>query len=402
MQELAPPAATFVTFGDDGKIRSSQSRGPDVPAPETWPPLDAAGRAEPLVIDDHVSLLVRDGERVVAGITLWRALRSPAWSARRLRLAQALQPLIELAYVSAVRGAVIAEARLPETLTRRQRQVALMLTAGATNAEIARALHVSANTAKSHVRAVLAKLGVGSRRDLVMALTRGQPEDAPAGQGDKAAERLLAVVLDWAAERIGAAAGGCALLSARLQPIADACAAARGGAAQLERVRRLQRQLFPDAGLSEVVRRAVGERSLNPVLDLGLGEVDGLSRPLLTVLRPQGRVAGLIWLAGDARAAIDRREGAQALRTLHPLLELAYPTPLSIAQAPITSVGDLADRGLTERELAVARLALDGRSNADIAAALGISQSTVKHHMTRVLAKCGVRSRTQLIALLGD
>jgi DNA-binding CsgD family transcriptional regulator len=75
---------------------------------------------------------------------------------------------------------------------------------------------------------------------------------------------------------------------------------------------------------------------------------------------------------------------------------------MSIAHEPITSVGDLADRGLTERELAVARLALEGRSNADIAVALGISQSTVKHHIGRVLAKCGVRSRTQLIALVSD
>jgi DNA-binding CsgD family transcriptional regulator len=32
---------------------------------------------------------------------------------------------------------------------------------------------------------------------------------------------------------------------------------------------------------------------------------------------------------------------------------------------------------------------------------LKISQSTVKAHVTRILAKTGVRSRTQLIALLG-
>jgi DNA-binding NarL/FixJ family response regulator len=62
---------------------------------------------------------------------------------------------------------------------------------------------------------------------------------------------------------------------------------------------------------------------------------------------------------------------------------------------------ELADR-LTARELSVARLALGGQSNADIGETLGITQSTVKHHMGRILAKCGVRSRTQLLALITD
>jgi DNA-binding NarL/FixJ family response regulator len=396
MRELAPPAATFFTFGTDGEIRSSHSRGPDVPARETWPPSS----------DDDVQLPIRDGERLVAGVMLWRALGSPVWDAGRLRLAAALQPLIELAYVSAVRGAVSVDARLPATLTRRQRQVARMLTVGATNAEIARALDISANTAKSHTRAALAKLGVASRRELVRALTRDRTGVASGRkQGDRTAEQLLSLVLDWAAERIGAVAGGCALLSARLEPIADACATARGTAAQLDRalVRRLQRRLFPGAGLSDALRRALGERPRSPVLELDLSEADpNLGQPLLTVLRPQGRVMGLIWLAGDGRRAVDLRDATQALRAVHPLLELAYATPLSTAQAPISSLGDLAERGLTERELAVARLALDGQGNADIAATLGITQSTVKHHMGRILAKCGVRSRTQLIALVGD
>jgi DNA-binding CsgD family transcriptional regulator len=46
-------------------------------------------------------------------------------------------------------------------------------------------------------------------------------------------------------------------------------------------------------------------------------------------------------------------------------------------------------------------MALEGDSNPVIARGLGISQSTVKKHMSGVLAKCGVASRNQLIALLG-
>jgi DNA-binding CsgD family transcriptional regulator len=212
-------------------------------------------------------------------------------------------------------------------------------------------------------------------------------------------------VLDWAAKRTAAIVGGCALLSARLEPIAEATATAPVGARHLDRplVRRLH---------GEAVRRAVPDAERSVVLQLDASGDDpddrlhglvarlGLTAPLLTMLRLQGRPAGLIWLSWDARDRGDRPDRAQALRNLHPLLELAYAAPLAVAQSPITSFADLADRGLTARELSVARLALGGQSNADIAATLGISQSTVKHHMSRVLAKCGVRSRTQLLALV--
>jgi DNA-binding NarL/FixJ family response regulator len=406
MRELEPPAATFFVVDDEGGVTSFGSRGPDAPSPE--PSLGEAGRSERVVVEqDDVRLLIRDRGRLIAGVTLWRALRSPAWSARRLQLLTALQPLIEVAYVSALRTASSIDARLPSTLTRRQRQVARMLAVGATNAEVARALHISADTAKSHARAALAKLGVASRRELVVALTRGRPGDASATRGDKAAEHVLSLVLDWAAERIGAVAGGCALLSARLEPVAHACAPARVRAPRLDRAlaRRAHGILFPGAGISEMLRRAVRDRPRSAVVQLDLTEADpnlGISDALLTILRSQGRIGGLVWLSADARAPVDRRDGAQALRHLHPLLELAYAGPLSIVNAPILTPDDLADRGLTPRELAVARLALGGRSNADIAAELQISESTVKNHMSRVLAKCGVRSRTQLIALVRD
>ena len=54
---------------------------------------------------------------------------------------------------------------------------------------------------------------------------------------------------------------------------------------------------------------------------------------------------------------------------------------------------------LTDREREILALIADGRSNAEIAAALYISLATVKTHVTRVLAKLGVRSRAQAIVL---
>ena len=49
-------------------------------------------------------------------------------------------------------------------LTERQVQVLLLLSQGCTNAEIADRLVISTRTVDSHVAAVLAKLGVGTRR----------------------------------------------------------------------------------------------------------------------------------------------------------------------------------------------------------------------------------------------
>ena len=52
----------------------------------------------------------------------------------------------------------------------------------------------------------------------------------------------------------------------------------------------------------------------------------------------------------------------------------------------------------TERELAVLRLLADGKSNREIGDALGISDGTVKIHVTHLLAKLGVTSRAEAIA----
>jgi DNA-binding CsgD family transcriptional regulator len=54
-------------------------------------------------------------------------------------------------------------------LSTREREVARALAGGASNEELARALSIRLYTAKDHVRAVFAKLGVSSRLELVAA-----------------------------------------------------------------------------------------------------------------------------------------------------------------------------------------------------------------------------------------
>ncbi|MBI4670098.1 MAG: helix-turn-helix transcriptional regulator [Chloroflexi bacterium] len=63
-------------------------------------------------------------------------------------------------------------------------------------------------------------------------------------------------------------------------------------------------------------------------------------------------------------------------------------------------IGRLALDTLTEREQQVLALVAQGLSNAQIAERLVISEKTVRNHITHILAKLGLCTRSELIALV--
>lgn len=69
------------------------------------------------------------------------------------------------------------------SLTQSERAVLELLGAGRKNAEIARALHVSVETVRTHAKHIYRKLGVSSRTELLAISPILSPEDHPLGNG---------------------------------------------------------------------------------------------------------------------------------------------------------------------------------------------------------------------------
>lgn len=95
-----------------------------------------------------------------------------------------------------------------------------------------------------------------------------------------------------------------------------------------------------------------------------------------------------------------REELAQAIRAAaigQSPLTPAVAAKLVARVASMERAGASRERlaGMSERELAVLERVTQGASNKEIAAALGITEGTVKNHMTHVLEKLGVGDRTQ-------
>jgi DNA-binding CsgD family transcriptional regulator len=111
-----------------------------------------------------------------------------------------------------------------------------------------------------------------------------------------------------------------------------------------------------------------------------------------------GRARALLALGVVRRRARQKRSASDAIQAaLRGFEQLGAATWIRKAHDELGSVGGRQrEEGLTAAERRVAALVADGRTNREVAARLFLAERTVAGHLTRIYAKLGVRSRTEL------
>jgi DNA-binding NarL/FixJ family response regulator len=150
------------------------------------------------------------------------------------------------------------------------------------------------------------------------------------------------------------------------------------------------------------------------LLDLDLGTEDGLEQlPRITAAAPSSKVLILTALRDRARDEEALQRGARGL-----VLKDAPPDVLVSAVRAVAGGGLWFDprvlsapkkpleprpgdrlANLTAREGEIVSLVVEGLRNEEVARRIGITEKTVRNHLTAVFDKVGVSSRLELVVL---
>jgi DNA-binding NarL/FixJ family response regulator len=128
---------------------------------------------------DRADVYLFNAGSIVAQFALLRGHELPPFAAGDLAALRRMQPLLEHAFACTIDPDVPAlRPTLAESgLSEREMDVAELVARGATNGEIARSLHISEATVKTHLTRVYSKVGVRTRTQLALALGA---DDTPA------------------------------------------------------------------------------------------------------------------------------------------------------------------------------------------------------------------------------
>jgi NarL family two-component system response regulator LiaR len=187
-------------------------------------------------------------------------------------------------------------------------------------------------------------------------------------------------------------------------------------------VRKGIRALLSEAGGFEVVgeaedgqaavRRAEETAPDVILMDLLMPGMDGIEATRqITNRQPQARVLVLTSFAADNKVFPAIKAGAagyllkdsspdelvRAIRQVHRGEPSLHPTIARKLLHEIARPADLqpAPEALTDREMTVLQLIAQGLSNQEIADRISVSESTVRAHVSHILAKLHLASRTQ-------
>lgn len=151
------------------------------------------------------------------------------------------------------------------------------------------------------------------------------------------------------------------------------------------------------------------------LLDLDLGEEDGLEwLPRLQAAAPSARVLILTALRDAGRDEAALRAGARGFVLKDASREVLLRAVAAVAAGELwfeqrllggaggaPAAAHVAEpfAALTQRERALVLLVAEGLRNEQIARRLGITEKTVRNHLTAVFGKVGVSGRLELIVL---
>jgi DNA-binding CsgD family transcriptional regulator len=111
-----------------------------------------------------VNIFIFDGDRDLGDLRIWRGRGRPKFGARELGLLDALEPFLQ----RALRRCDLAG----RGLTAREREVALLVTRGCTDHDIARILGIGFATVRTHLTRAMEKRGCANRAELASSVSR--------------------------------------------------------------------------------------------------------------------------------------------------------------------------------------------------------------------------------------
>jgi DNA-binding NarL/FixJ family response regulator len=144
------------------------------------------------------------------------------------------------------------------------------------------------------------------------------------------------------------------------------------------------------------------------LMDLQMPDMSGIDAIAEIRSRfPSARIVALTTYKGDVSALRALRAGAvgyllksQVLTELVEAIRIVHAGGRRIPpEVSAELAAHLGDDALSEREIQVLRLVAQGNSNKRVAAELGVTEETIKAHMSSIIAKLDANDRTHAVTI---